>query len=231
MRKNQYEEALFRAEDDRFELDMVIECGASTIQRLQPLAEKLLALEPDERANFRIPDGVMGPVHYRSVQKIYGMLELSCAFQELLSQQFSNFEFTVKLFCTTNPTLCKRSSAYRHTHLCIHCCSVLKLYGTCCWAFMSSCIGLKAFNLWCLRQLHWRVKWSPPHGCMNTHCILVSPRVVTNMVLAWLHQMGTERRLAHSYRTVWNTCLNNTCHDSDSFRFWPLLQVSKDTRL
>ncbi|DBA68064.1 TPA: hypothetical protein ACH3X2_014084 [Trebouxia sp. C0005] len=72
MRKNQYEEALFRAEDDRFELDMVIECGASTIQRLQPLAEKLLALEPDERANFRIPDGVMGPVHYRAVQKIYG---------------------------------------------------------------------------------------------------------------------------------------------------------------
>lgn len=90
MRKNQYEEALFRAEDDRFELDMVIECGASTIQRLQPLAEKLLALEPDERANFRIPDGVMGPVHYRSVQKIYGMLELFCAFQELLSQEFSN---------------------------------------------------------------------------------------------------------------------------------------------
>ncbi len=104
MRKNQYEEALFRAEDDRFELDMVIECGASTIQRLQPLAEKLLALEPDERANFRIPDGVMGPVHYRSVQKIYGMLELSCAFKNRSLKNYQN----VTLFCTTSPSLCER---------------------------------------------------------------------------------------------------------------------------
>lgn len=106
MRKNQYEEALFRAEDDRFELDMVIECGASTIQRLQPLAEKLLALEPDERANFRIPDGVMGPVHYRAVQKIYGMFELSCAFnncsQEVLECQtllYRQFNPVQEIFC------------------------------------------------------------------------------------------------------------------------------------
>ena len=80
MRKNQYEEALFRAEDDRFELDMVIECGASAIQRLQPLAEQLQGLEADERANFRIPDGVMGPIHYRAVQKIYGGVTLSAIF-------------------------------------------------------------------------------------------------------------------------------------------------------
>ena len=80
MRKNQYEEALFRAEDDRFELDMVIECGASAIQRLQPLAEQLQGLEADERANFRIPDGVMGPIHYRAVQKIYGGVTLSASF-------------------------------------------------------------------------------------------------------------------------------------------------------
>ena len=79
MRKNQYEEALFRAEDDRFELDMAIECGASTIQRLQPLAEQLLAMESEERANFRIPDGVLGPIHYRAVHKIYGMNPLPCA--------------------------------------------------------------------------------------------------------------------------------------------------------
>ena len=72
MRKNQYEEALFRAEDDRFELDMVIECNASTIQRMQPLAEQLMAMEPEERSNFHIPEGALGPIHYRSVQKIYG---------------------------------------------------------------------------------------------------------------------------------------------------------------
>ena len=48
MRKNQYEEALFRAEDDRFELDMAIECVNSTIKRLQPLAEQLETLGPEE---------------------------------------------------------------------------------------------------------------------------------------------------------------------------------------
>lgn len=72
MRKNQYEEALFRAEDDRFELDMAIECVASTIKRLSPLAEQLETLGPEEKANFRIPEGALGPIHYRSISKIYG---------------------------------------------------------------------------------------------------------------------------------------------------------------
>ena len=72
MRKNQYEEALFRAEDDRFELDMAIECVTSTIQRLQPLAEQLEALGPEEKTNFRIPEAALGPIHYRSISKIYG---------------------------------------------------------------------------------------------------------------------------------------------------------------
>lgn len=74
MRKNQYEEALFRAEDDRFELDMIIECGASAIQHMQPLAERLMALEGDDRANFRLPDGALTPIHWRAVQKIYGKI-------------------------------------------------------------------------------------------------------------------------------------------------------------
>ena len=34
MRKNQYEEALFRCEDDRFELDMAIECSRSAVKAL-----------------------------------------------------------------------------------------------------------------------------------------------------------------------------------------------------
>jgi hypothetical protein len=39
MRKNQYEEALFRCEDDRFELDMVIEANASAIRAITPLVQ------------------------------------------------------------------------------------------------------------------------------------------------------------------------------------------------
>ena len=41
MRKNQYEEALFRCEDDRFELDMVIERNASAMRAMAPLVEHI----------------------------------------------------------------------------------------------------------------------------------------------------------------------------------------------
>ena len=41
MRKNQYEEALFRVEDDRFELDMMIETNSSTLRHLAKLTAEL----------------------------------------------------------------------------------------------------------------------------------------------------------------------------------------------
>ena len=44
MRKNQYEEALFRVEDDRFELDMMIETNASAMRTMANLARQLEVL-------------------------------------------------------------------------------------------------------------------------------------------------------------------------------------------
>ncbi|XP_020890278.1 paired amphipathic helix protein Sin3-like 5 isoform X2 [Arabidopsis lyrata subsp. lyrata] len=41
MRKNQYEESLFRCEDDRFELDMLLESVSATIKRVEILLEKI----------------------------------------------------------------------------------------------------------------------------------------------------------------------------------------------
>ncbi len=41
MRKNQYEEALFKCEDERFEIDMIIDSNMSTIRVLEPLAEEI----------------------------------------------------------------------------------------------------------------------------------------------------------------------------------------------
>jgi paired amphipathic helix protein Sin3a len=49
MRKNQYEEALFKCEDDRYELDMVIDSNLSTIRALEPLALEIEGLK--EQAN------------------------------------------------------------------------------------------------------------------------------------------------------------------------------------
>ena len=55
MRKNQYEEALFRCEDDRFELDMIIENGTSAIRALRPHALALASLAPEAKTNWKLP--------------------------------------------------------------------------------------------------------------------------------------------------------------------------------
>jgi paired amphipathic helix protein Sin3a len=44
MRKNQYEEALFKCEDDQFEIDMIIDTNASAIRILEPIAEEINSL-------------------------------------------------------------------------------------------------------------------------------------------------------------------------------------------
>lgn len=48
MRKNQYEEALFKVEDERFEIDMVIDSNMCTIRVLEPLAEEILNMKQIE---------------------------------------------------------------------------------------------------------------------------------------------------------------------------------------
>ena len=41
LRKNVYEEALFRCEDERFEIDMCIDSNLATIKILEPIAEEI----------------------------------------------------------------------------------------------------------------------------------------------------------------------------------------------
>eukprot|EP00882_Tetradesmus_deserticola_P011207 GHRQ01011856.1.p1 GENE.GHRQ01011856.1~~GHRQ01011856.1.p1 ORF type:complete len:534 (+),score=277.95 GHRQ01011856.1:129-1730(+) len=72
MRKNQYEEALFRCEDDRFELDMCIETNASTLRKLRPLRDLFAGMSPEDRALWRLPEGELGAIHFRAVERIYG---------------------------------------------------------------------------------------------------------------------------------------------------------------
>lgn len=48
MRKNQHEEVLFRCEDERFEIDMVIDTNAATLRRLEPIAEEIAVLQQKE---------------------------------------------------------------------------------------------------------------------------------------------------------------------------------------
>lgn len=91
MRRNQFEEALFRSEDERFEIDMVthnvflilyvkiIETNMSTIRLLEPIAEEIANLRLVEDADgvaprftLQLDKGALGVVHLNSISRIYG---------------------------------------------------------------------------------------------------------------------------------------------------------------
>lgn len=56
-RRNTYEENLFKCEDDRYELDMLIETNASLMRVLEALAAKIASLPPTlaQRGKHRLP--------------------------------------------------------------------------------------------------------------------------------------------------------------------------------
>ena len=57
MRKNQYEEALFRCEDERFEIDMVIDSNESALRVLEPLVNEINVLSAQEFMTPNLPHG------------------------------------------------------------------------------------------------------------------------------------------------------------------------------
>ncbi|GMH41270.1 hypothetical protein BSKO_09180 [Bryopsis sp. KO-2023] len=71
MRKNQYEENLFRCEDERYDLEMAIERNTSAMKALGPIQDRLANLSPEERANYSLPEGSLNPVHCRIIERIY----------------------------------------------------------------------------------------------------------------------------------------------------------------
>jgi paired amphipathic helix protein Sin3a len=71
LRRNQYEEALFRCEDDRFEMEMCIECNVSTMNLLEPYAKQLSSMAEEKKKTMVLPEDLLGPLHLRSIEKIY----------------------------------------------------------------------------------------------------------------------------------------------------------------
>ena len=98
MRKNQYEETLFKCEDERFEIDMVIDSNMCTIRVLEPLAEEIATLKSIEtiprgtlhgdaatgqtqgsastsiapRFSFQLEKRHLSTIHLNSIARIYG---------------------------------------------------------------------------------------------------------------------------------------------------------------
>jgi len=71
-RKNQYEDFLFMAEDDHFELDMIMDQNSSAIKAMMPLVEQISEVPEDEKASWKLSEGALRAFHYRAVSRVYG---------------------------------------------------------------------------------------------------------------------------------------------------------------
>jgi len=69
--KNAYEELMFKCEDDRYELDMLIERNYSALQQLTEILKQLTACSPADLPNFRVEE-LLDVLHLRAIEKIYG---------------------------------------------------------------------------------------------------------------------------------------------------------------
>ncbi|XP_021999278.1 paired amphipathic helix protein Sin3-like 2 isoform X1 [Helianthus annuus] len=71
MRKNQYEESLFRCEDDRFELDMLLESVSSAIKRVEELLNGISDCLIGSEGPIRIEDHLT-VLNIRCIERLYG---------------------------------------------------------------------------------------------------------------------------------------------------------------
>ena len=74
-KKNVYEDALYRSEEERHEYDYHIEANLRTIALLEPIAARIAVMDADERASFRLKPGLGGQsksIYQRIIKKVYG---------------------------------------------------------------------------------------------------------------------------------------------------------------
>lgn len=73
-RKNQYEETLFKTEEERHEYDFYIEANLRTIQTLEVINNRINSMTPEEKASFRLPEGLGATsmtIYKKVIRKIY----------------------------------------------------------------------------------------------------------------------------------------------------------------
>jgi paired amphipathic helix protein Sin3a len=74
-KKNQYEEALFKCEDERFELDLLIEYNLATIAVFDPIVKRLDAMSSEEKITLQFGNSLGGTseiIYRKAIRKIYG---------------------------------------------------------------------------------------------------------------------------------------------------------------
>ncbi|XP_052006215.1 paired amphipathic helix protein Sin3a-like isoform X2 [Xyrauchen texanus] len=74
-KKTQYEEHIYRCEDERFELDVVLETNLATIRILETIQKRLSRMSAEEQAKFKLDNTIGGSsevIHRKAIQRIYG---------------------------------------------------------------------------------------------------------------------------------------------------------------
>ncbi|KAL5019521.1 hypothetical protein ScPMuIL_002413 [Solemya velum] len=74
-RKTQFEEHIYRCEDERFELDVVLETNLAAIRILEAVQKKMTRMSAEEAAKFRLDNTLGGSsevLHRKAIQRIYG---------------------------------------------------------------------------------------------------------------------------------------------------------------
>ncbi|CDK26082.1 unnamed protein product [Kuraishia capsulata CBS 1993] len=73
-KKNQYEEILFRIEEERHEYDFYMEANLRTIQTLETIANRIANMTPEEKMSFKLPPGLNHnsvTIYKKVIRKIY----------------------------------------------------------------------------------------------------------------------------------------------------------------
>lgn len=74
-RKTQYEEHIYRTEDERFELDHVIETNASCIQLFDTVLKRMTNMTEEEKYNFVLDENLYGRscvIYKKAIRRLYG---------------------------------------------------------------------------------------------------------------------------------------------------------------
>ncbi|KAI9254321.1 hypothetical protein EDC94DRAFT_238533 [Helicostylum pulchrum] len=73
-KKSQYEEAMHRCEEERYDYNMNIEANLNVIALLEPIAHRIETMTPEEKTNFRLRPGLGGQsvtIYERIIKKVY----------------------------------------------------------------------------------------------------------------------------------------------------------------
>lgn len=73
-RKNQYEEILFKIEEERLEFDYHMEANLRTIQTLETIANRIANMTPEQKASFKLPEDLghtSSTIYKKVIRKIY----------------------------------------------------------------------------------------------------------------------------------------------------------------